>query len=59
MKKLLLVLGVVVIGFAFTSCKKECKCKTIMGISVSFGDLIDNKSDCLALKDDGVKCEWK
>ena len=26
MKKLLVVLGVVAVGFAFTSCKKDCVC---------------------------------
>ena len=28
MKKLLAVLAVVAVGFAFTSCKKDCKCTT-------------------------------
>ena len=58
MKKLFVVLGVVAFGFAFTSCKKECKC-TLLGVTVSAGDVIDNKDDCLDLKEGGLNCEWK
>jgi hypothetical protein len=55
MKKLFVVLGVVAFGFAFTSCKKDCKCSiTFDGQEVlaptSVGEL--SKSDCEAYKYD-------
>jgi hypothetical protein len=55
MKKLFVVLGVVACGFAFTSCKKDCKCTleydlagTATKYEWSAGEL--SKSDCDAVK---------
>ena len=61
MKKLLVVLGVVAVGFAFTSCKKDCICNSKVldadGKVVEFpGTMKDqsvgelSKSDCEAYK---------
>ena len=64
MKKLLVVLGVVAFGFAFTSCKKECKC-TVLGVAVDLGNKsVETKEECSAYeaasKDTpGIKCSWK
>ncbi len=64
MKKLLVVLGVVALGFGFTSCKKECKCN-IAGINFDMSSAgIDTKEDCDAyasLTEDtpGLKCSWE
>ena len=51
MKKLLVVLGVVAFGFAFTSCKKDCICKWSgenlpdeLKAEINLGKL--SKSDC-------------
>jgi len=62
MKKVLVVLGIVAFGFAFTSCKKECKCN-VAGVNYPTTGAIDTKADCDAFaelwKGSGVKCEWK
>ena len=64
MKKLLVVLGVVAFGFAFTSCKKECKCK-MGGVNWTIpADMAgDTKEDCDKIKEAyatiGVSCDWK
>jgi hypothetical protein len=49
MKKLFVVLGVVAFGFAFTACKKDCKCTvtvdgTELAKDASVGEL--SKNDC-------------
>ena len=71
MKKLLLVLGVVAFGFAFTSCNKQCTCTVSyegvsLPIGIPEGYKIDTKDDCLSVtkiaeifKQDNVKCDWK
>jgi len=55
MKKLFVVLCVAAIGFAFTSCKKECVCtgtQTLLGeetnVEVKVGEM--SKKDCEAYK---------
>ena len=71
MKKLLVVLGVVAFGFAFTSCKKECKC-TLDGKDFATTGTIDDKAACDKVADAAnvaqallgdnapkVSCEWK
>jgi len=64
MKKLLVVLGVVAFGFAFTSCKKECKC-TADGKDFPLVGTQDSKDLCDAFQklyegtDAPIKCEWK
>ena len=46
MKKVLVVLGIVAFGFAFTSCKKECKC-SVAGVNMPLsGKVIETKADC-------------
>jgi len=66
MKKVLVVLSVVAFGFAFTSCKKECKCKIgplNWEIPGDDGAKIETKADCDKVASDwadiGVKCDWK
>ena len=56
MKKLLVVVAVVAVGFAFTSCKKDCVCSgkvTVLGIETvvpeySAGEM--STADCEAVK---------
>ena len=64
MKKLLVVLVVVAFGFAFTSCKKECKCKIgIIDWTIPSEAAAGSKEDCDKIKDIyqdfGVSCDWK
>ena len=65
MKKVLVVLGVVAVGFAFTSCKKECKCN-IAGVEwkIPSGTTVDTKAACDELKTTfkefgNISCDWK
>jgi hypothetical protein len=68
MKKLIVVLGVVAFGFAFTACKKDCKCTYEMenplvegektSISYSSPDKL-SKSDCESLKIPGLSSDIK
>ena len=45
MKKLLVVLGVVAFGFAFTSCKKDCKCSGTVKMEAEGMDPMEQKID--------------
>ena len=45
MRKLLVILGIVAFGFAFTACKKECKC-TKEGADYSAPGSADTKELC-------------
>ena len=65
MKKVLVVLGVVAVGFAFTSCKKECKCKLgPLDFTIPSETTINSKADCDKVKDiyketGVITCDWK
>jgi len=67
MKKLFVVLCVVVIAFAFTSCKKTCECTTILlGTVVSTVEYeVKGNENCAkfvtydAITQSGIKCDKK
>jgi len=67
MKKLFVVLGVVAIAFAFTSCKKTCECTTyLLGEVVASTEYeIKGSGDCaqwvtyIEATQTGVKCGKK
>ena len=65
MKKLLVVLGVVAFGFAFTACKKECKCKLgPLNWNIPSETTVDTKEKCDEIKElykdlGMITCDWK
>ena len=67
MKKLFVVLGVVAIAFAFTSCKKTCECTTyLLGEVVASNEYeVKGSEDCAqfvtydVITQSGIKCGKK